>query len=417
MVTSPELGYNTAELSGGKIDEMSHFAMRHLIFLLLFVVFFNVSGGAMAAPEDMSVYTVTDVATDVTADSAAKARDQAVAQAQRQALDQLFDRLGAPANLTKKLKDDDIATLVKSFEVQNERASAVRYLGAFTIHFKPNAVRTYLGKHNATFDETRGEALLVLPVTKDATRAVLWEDKTKWHSAWDSSAANAGIVPVIIPSGGLEDIALISTAEALQGKSSAIKAIIDKYQAHGAVVAVLTGDITKAGAPLSISLTHFDENGATIDNADIAVDSLSPAAGSDTIMAQAVQKVRRKIEKDWRMNREEKPVEVFDETRETKETEADSYASEPDEPTTHLPVTVAINSLPEWAQIRRKLSSLPQIVQVEVIALQRGSSNIEIEFYGSIDALQLVLNQQGFALRQDRMNKVWMLLPLQVGIY
>ncbi len=85
-------------------------------------------------------YTVTDVKIDVTADSAAHARDQALTQAQRKAYEQLCARLEADGD-AKKLSDDDIASLVQSFEVQNERLSAVRYIGIYTIHFNPSAVQ------------------------------------------------------------------------------------------------------------------------------------------------------------------------------------------------------------------------------------------------------------------------------------
>ena len=114
---------------------------------------FHVS--AYAQTGDESVYSVTDVAVDVTADSAAHARDQAITQAQRLAFGQLLERIGVDAAVGAKLSDDDIATLVQNFEVQNERTSSVRYLGIFTVQFKPNAVRTYLSGRGTNFTEER----------------------------------------------------------------------------------------------------------------------------------------------------------------------------------------------------------------------------------------------------------------------
>ena len=97
--------------------------------------------GESSSPKSVTnPYTVTDVKIDVTADSAAHARDQALMQAERKAYEQLCARLEADSD-AKKLSDDDIAGLVASFEVQNERLSAVRYIGIFTIHFNPSAVQ------------------------------------------------------------------------------------------------------------------------------------------------------------------------------------------------------------------------------------------------------------------------------------
>jgi len=95
------------------------------------------------APESSETYSVSDVNVDVTADTAAHARDRALAQAERTAYSQLCGRLGMTDN-ADKLGDDVIATLVRSFEVQSERLSAVRYVGVFTIAFNPASVKKKL---------------------------------------------------------------------------------------------------------------------------------------------------------------------------------------------------------------------------------------------------------------------------------
>ena len=91
-------------------------------------------------------YTVTDVNADATADNATHARDQALAQAERAAYEQLCARMGASEN-TAKMSDDAIAAMVKSFDLQSERLSAKRYIGVFTIRFKPSALQKKLGKY------------------------------------------------------------------------------------------------------------------------------------------------------------------------------------------------------------------------------------------------------------------------------
>jgi len=96
------------------------------------------------APKDSLIiaepYTITNVNADVTADTAAHARDQALMQAERSAYKQLCARFNATDD-SAKLSDDNIAALVKSYEVQRERVSAVRYIGLFTIHFNPSAIQ------------------------------------------------------------------------------------------------------------------------------------------------------------------------------------------------------------------------------------------------------------------------------------
>jgi len=100
-----------------------------------------------------SPYIVTDVAVDVTADSAAKARDQAIAEAQRTGFKQLLEKINADPALGAKLSDNDLSTLVQNFEVKSEHASDVRYIGSFTVQFRPNAVRSYLDKKHAHYND------------------------------------------------------------------------------------------------------------------------------------------------------------------------------------------------------------------------------------------------------------------------
>ncbi len=383
------------------IAETGPFAMRHLLLFLLIL-------GALAFPawaqEDASVYEVTDVVTDVTADSAAHARDQAVAQAQRAAFGQLVDRLGAGASVATKLSDDDIYTLVKNFEVQNERASAVRYIGTFTVQFKPAAVRALLGNRSANYSETPSAPVIILPVLNSNGHPILWEDKTKWRAAWETTLRNEGLVPVIIPAGELDDIGIISTAEAVKGKNASLKALIDKYQAGGVAVATLNADLDKPDAVFKIDVAHYDADGDAMPVEHLTLPVPADKAGLDSALVQAVKLVRHQLEKDWRQD-----AQVSHEAKNTPVSVAGELPS--GGPTTHLMVTVSIENLAEWAQIKRKLDSIPYIDQTDVITLQRGSSSIELEFHGSIDALQVALLQQNLVLKRDPVTSVWTLQP------
>ena len=140
---------------------------------------------ATASPES---YTVTDVNADVTADTASHARDQAIMQAERTAYSQFCVRMGVPDH-SAKLSDDALASLVQSFEVQNERLSAVRYIGVFTIRFKPSAMQKKLGIPVAT------EGAGVLPQGPAAHLTVAVQ--TDSLAAWSQIKLRLGKVPQV----------------------------------------------------------------------------------------------------------------------------------------------------------------------------------------------------------------------------
>ena len=132
------------------IAEIGFFAMRHLP---AFFLVFSLLALPVLAQDAMPIYDVSGIAIDVTSDNAAQARDKAIIQAQRDAFTQLLTKMGA-ASAAAKASDNDIAAMVKSFEVQDERASAVRYIATFAVHFRPSTVRDYLDKRSVSYSET-----------------------------------------------------------------------------------------------------------------------------------------------------------------------------------------------------------------------------------------------------------------------
>lgn len=106
-----------------------------------------------SAPTPSNPYEITGIAVDITADSALRARDQALTTAQRSGLQQLMDHLNADKNAVDKLSDNDIATLVQHFAVEDQHTSAVRYFGHYTVQYRQNAVHSWLNKKGLTYTE------------------------------------------------------------------------------------------------------------------------------------------------------------------------------------------------------------------------------------------------------------------------
>src|SRR5436190_20452512 len=143
------------------------------------------SGASLA--EDQSASFSATVKVDATADSAAAARELARIDGQRRALGLVVDRLAGSSDNAKpaKLDDKTITDMVESFEVANERMSAVRYLADYTFHFRPSKVLrlvriadspTAEGDKKPVISEANAKPVVVLPVYKDAGNAVLWDD-------------------------------------------------------------------------------------------------------------------------------------------------------------------------------------------------------------------------------------------------
>ena len=130
--------------------------------------------GPALAEEQSEGFSVT-VKVDATADSVAAARERARVDGQRRALVLVIDRLSGSTDSAKlpKLDDNTITDMVESFEVANERMSAVRYLADYTFHFRLAKVRRLVHTADSApaeantrpaVDEAGVKPVIVLPV-------------------------------------------------------------------------------------------------------------------------------------------------------------------------------------------------------------------------------------------------------------
>jgi hypothetical protein len=194
-------------------------------------------------------------------------------------------------------------------------------------------------------------------------------------------------VPIVLPAGGLDDIAVVSTEEAVQGDSDAIKGLVEKYQATGALVAILEGDLDTPGSPFKLTVTRYDSEGIAGEPQTFTLPPASDKSAIDNALAQAVRHARGVLESAWRQ----------------------TVASSTQAPPMHLPVVVPIDTLDEWTRIKRKLGGVPMIERTDVVTLARGTTNIELEFRGSIEQLQDDLARQNLTLTQDGAGGAWIL--------
>lgn len=239
---------------------------------------------AHAAPaENPEVFTVHNVEVDVTAGTAAAARDRAIHQAQREAFGRLFARLTlqADAGRLPVLGDDGIDRLVDAFEVEDERASAVRYVGRFTIRFRPQAVRELMLSNGIRYAEVPSKPVLILPVDQTTGSPVLWQQETVWRQVWEQLEPPTGLVPILVPYGELQDVSDIGAEQALAGDQDALRRIADRYGAGAVAVAQAGLDGTLAPP--------------TATTADPGQPVAGPPAAPDTALTPQEQTSREEI--------------------------------------------------------------------------------------------------------------------------
>jgi Uncharacterized protein conserved in bacteria (DUF2066) len=326
---------------------------------LLLVLLIGLAPASADDPDDP--YSAT-VKVDATADNAAAARTLARHDGQQRALMEVIEHLSGTTDQTKlsKLDDKAITNMVNSFEVANEKMSAVRYLADYTFHFRPAKVRQLLRNAGIAFSSSPGKPVVVVPVFRDGEKNVLWDDPNPWREAWTQLPAVSGPTPLSVPLGGLADVNAIDATQARSGDAQALTAIAQGNDADEALVAVATAQ--RQGDKLSgldVSLKRYRLGQLT--NSQTTSIAINPGESESDFLNRAVAAVAADIEHGIPPS-------------------SNKEAS--------LDAVVPIASLGDWVAMRQRLVAVPGIHKVDLLSLSRQQAKIEIKYTGSPDQLK-----------------------------
>lgn len=387
------------------------------LYLCFFLPF---SANAQQADSNEAFYKVSNIDVDVTAANAAKARDQAILQAQRAGLVQLVGRLGGAEKIATTLSDDDVALLVKAFEVQKETTSAVRYIASFSVQYKPLGIKNLMDRNGVAYTEERSAPVLVLPVVIEGKRKILWEEQTAWRSAWSAASLDEGRVSYKLPEGDVDDIAIISGEEAVSGSVSPLSRIAGKYGAGKVLVAAVHINAEKATtAPVtSVELVVYDQSGNKLNNQPTqpSLNNSSKAGGAANSenFATPAKNPDNSVEALKQTNAEDAEALGDDQfdllVRKTQDAMAGAWsngASIVAGPAMSLKASVVVSSLNEWLNMRKKLGEIAIIKHIAVLSLARNAVSITLDFRAEISELQEAVRQAGLNLVNE--NGLWVL--------
>lgn len=335
------------------------------------------------AAED-SIFTVTDVKVDVTAADAMKAREQAFTQAQQAAFQKLAEQVLAEDEMASFQMPDVsvISPMIKDFEITEEHLSSVRYVGTYTFRFEGGRVQSFFNKKGVTYTDVKSRPVLILPFYQEGSRSILWGDNP-WLQAWTRSAPSRGLVPVVVPIGDVQDVSDIGDNDALSYDQSALQAMLARYNAGGAIIAVASPDSTTAnaaGLPSGLTIAVYRSSGGEAQKQDI-VQVSGDSGNLDGLFDTAVQQVRQTLQKDWKNLTAVNPAE-----------------------TNNLKARILFTTMPEWIETQKVLRTVPGVQEVKLLSLRPGEAEIELRFSGGEDRLRLALSQAAVTLTAPQVN-------------
>jgi hypothetical protein len=362
----------------------------------------SASAAGTTRPSSAALYTVSGVEVDVTAESAVAAREQAMAQARAQALKVLEARL-VTSDALSRVPQADPNTLLRDFEVTNEKVGSTRYIGTLSVRFDPDKVRAFLWSAHIPFSDTPAEPVLVLPVFEPGGQPVLFEATNPWLAAWAALKREPRVVPFVAPGGDLDDLKAISAAQALAADPGALGAIAARYN----VQQVLIADAAPAGASGGTGGATADKQPPAPPNGGLAIRLLRVAqdgSGQDAftvpgqpgedqaaLLARAVDAVVARVQDAWKRGTPQGPEHT-------------------------LLVTLPVQSFSGWMDLRRQVEQVGAVRQVELKTLSPRAAKVILHYSGEVPALQADLAAAGLMLVPAPTGEQgWLLRPRQPG--
>lgn len=326
---------------------------------------------AAAAPSAADPFAVSGVRVDINGSNPTTVRDQAIREAQAKAWAELYRRLVPGGGNPPRLSDGEIAKLVQGFEIDEEKVSASRYVGAITVRFRPNAVRDALGQSGGAtqYVEPPSRPFVILPVTLTDGRTILWQDRTPWRAAWEARQPAASLVPLVVPDGELSDAQAISGEDAVAGNADALARIAQAYKAGGVVVARtdLPANGPDPARGMTVDVTRYGLDG-TRENQTVQVKGGGTA---DELLSRAVASVGTQVDESWKREH--------------------TTATGPEQNTL---VRVPLTAVNDWVETRKRLSAVNAVTRNTLMSISRSEALITLTYRGAPEQLAQALARQ-----------------------
>ncbi|MBM3487905.1 MAG: DUF2066 domain-containing protein [Alphaproteobacteria bacterium] len=314
---------------------------------------------APAATDD--AFVIDDVSVSATAETATAARDKAIADGHVAAYQRLVERIVPQADRARAplLGTNGVARLVRSFEIDDERRSDVRYTATLRFLFNPEAVRRTLRDAGITVAEVSSQPVLVLPVLRAEGRALLWEDANDWRAAWADDPSSGDAAQFLVPLGDLADVRDVSAEQAIAGDARRLRAIGNRYGSSAVLVAVATIESERTGG-IPVLQVGSTRHGAGAQETTLVT---SIAAQRDEPRGAFLKRAAALVRKD---------IETGGKGDATAATGAASS----------VVVTVPVGDLAEWLTLQRRIGAVPLVRASELVSITRGEAVVRLGHIG-----------------------------------
>ncbi len=329
---------------------------------------------AQSAPSKGDPFSVA-VRVDASAASASAAQTIAIKGGRVRAWVQLSHRLVPQKNWVKlpPLDDSGLERLIRGYTAVDEKRSTTRYIARVTYVFNQDAVRHLFRVANIGYSSQTGTAILVIAMSPS------YSAQSPWAKALAQRKYASAQFPLVTPIGDNVDQSTVGPLRFANTSWSEVESVAPRVHANEAV-------LVEAGNPYASHMTvRMRRIGPGRSFALPDVDIPVPAGMlPEKAYAMAAEQVEAAIEDAWKVRTS------IDVSKKAK-----------------MIAEVRITSLEQWTDLLAKISTIPIVSDVSIVAMNIGEGRIGISYSGTPDQLRDLAAQSSLTIAsRDGLNWV-----------
>lgn len=349
--------------------------------LYLFIIFLLFVPAAWAGESIIN----SEIEVDVTGKDAVDAKTQAMDKGAMNALADLLNKLTSPGqaqDIIATLDTRKLSKMVKGTEVLDEKISDNRYHAQLLFSFDGNELANLISKASELPTSEKDNAInsfLIIPAYQEGSQMILWEDANPWRSIWKNVALENSSGDIIVPFGDGKDSGAIDVEGINNATYASLIPMTIRYGITDIVI-VQAKLVQKPDLMLSVIKRRISRNHSEINVLSYRAD---PQETRDLLLARAAR-------------------DIISGLQHKKTEEVSSVQTVRGGEHNKIMMLASISTLATWTNLRSKLSGLPMVDRLELLAVSPKQVDMVLHYRGAADSLARAINTSHIRLLQNK---------------
>ena len=324
----------------------------------------------------------SEVNVDIVGKDPAAARELAMAKAEVDGLMALLERLGPPGqakDLMNTLDSKKITAMVKGTQIVSEKITDNRYRARLVVSFDGNEISAVLAKLTApdvkeNMPATIG-SFLIIPALEMNDQKLLWEESNVWGAVWKNVALEVNSGDVLVPFGDANDMATLKYENMMEATYDNIAPLAIRYGVSD-VVLLQAHYSLRPDMILTVVRRRVNRQDTSVKVMTYRGD---PQETRDLLFARAAH-------------------DIINELHEKKNDETNSTRTVRGGDRKQIMMLASITTMASWTKLRTKISALPMVDRIEMLAISARQADIVVHYRGSEESFTNALGSKSIRL-------------------